>query len=59
MGGVSKVAKQELRDQFFKVRVWSSDDLLHALMRTYTSLEENLRAELPLKQIWALVEEVE
>lgn len=58
-GGVNKVAKQELRNQFFKVRVWSADDLLEAVMRTYPSLEEDLRAELPLKQIWALVEEAE
>jgi restriction system protein len=55
-GGVNKVAKQELRNQFFKVRVWSADDLMAALMRTYLTLDEDLRADLPLKQIWALVE---
>jgi len=56
-GGVNKAAKQELRNQFFKVRVWSADELLDALKRTYPILGEDLRAELPLKQIWALVEE--
>jgi len=58
-GDVTKAAKQELRNQFFKVRVWSADDLLDALMRTYPSLDEDLRAELPLKQIWTLVEDDE
>jgi restriction system protein len=58
-GGVNKVAKQELRNQFFKVRVWSADELIEALMRTYPDLEGDLRAELPLKQIWAIVEETE
>ncbi len=58
-GGVNKAAKQELRNQFFKVRVWSADELLAALMRTYPVLSEDLRAELPLKQIWSLVEEAE
>jgi restriction system protein len=58
-GGVNKAAKQELRNQFFKVRVWSADELLDALMRTYPVLSEDLRAELPLKQIWSLVEEAE
>lgn len=58
-GGVNKVAKQELRNQFFKVRVWSADDLLDAVMRTYPALDDELRADLPLKQIWALVEESE
>jgi restriction system protein len=56
-GGVNKAAKQELRSQFFKVRVWSADEMLDALMRTYPVLDEDIRAELPLKQIWALVEE--
>lgn len=58
-GGVNKVAKQELRTQFFKVRVWSADDLLAAVMRTYPDLDEALRTRLPLKQIWTLVEETE
>lgn len=58
-GDVTKAAKQELRNQFFKVRVWSADDLLDALMRAYPSLDEDLRAELPLKQIWTLVEDDE
>ena len=58
-GGVNKVAKQELRNQFFKVRVWGADDLLEAVTRTYPSLDDELRADLPLKQIWALVEEAE
>jgi restriction system protein len=58
-GGVNKPAKQELRNQFFKVRVWSADELIEALMRTYPALDGDLRAELPLKQIWALVEEAE
>jgi restriction system protein len=58
-GDVNKAAKQELRNQFFKVRVWSADELIEALMRTYPALDDDLRAELPLKQIWALVEEAE
>lgn len=56
-GGVNKVARQELRSQFFRVRVWDSDDLLNAVMRNYDRLAEELRADLPLKRIWTLVEE--
>ena len=58
-GGVNKVAKQELRSQFFKVRVWSADDLLKAIIRTYPTLQDELRTDLPLKQIWTLVEEAD
>ena len=56
-GGVNKVARQELRSQFFRVRVWDADDLLNAVIRNYDSLGEELRADLPLKRIWTLVEE--
>ncbi len=56
-GGVNKVAKQELRNQFFKVRVWGADDLLEAVVRNYDRLDEGVRADLPLKRIWALVED--
>lgn len=56
-GGVNKKAKDELRNQFFRIRVWDSDDLIDALIRIYPSLPEELRAELPLKEIWTVVEE--
>ncbi len=58
-GGVNKIAQRELANQFFKVRVWDSDDFLEALLRAYPKLDEDIRADLPLKQIWAFVEEPE
>jgi len=56
-GGVNKVARQELRNQFFRVRVWDAEDLLNAVLRNYEQFSEELRADLPLKRIWSLVEE--
>lgn len=56
-GGVNKVARQELRSQHFQVRVWDSDRLVEAVTRNYDRLPEQLRAELPLRQVWALVED--
>jgi restriction system protein len=56
-GGVSKSAEVLLTAQYFRVRVWSSKDLLEAIFRTYDRLPEELQSELPLKRIWALVEE--
>ncbi len=58
-GGVNEIAQRELANQFFKVRVWDSDDFLEALLRAYPKLDEDIRADLPLKQIWAFVEEPE
>ncbi|MXZ78422.1 MAG: restriction endonuclease [Acidimicrobiia bacterium] len=56
-GGVNKVARQELRSQFFRVRVWDAEDLLNAVLRNYEQFSEEFRADLPLKRIWTLVEE--
>ena len=56
-GGVNKTARQELRSQFFRVRVWDADNLLDAVLRNYDKLSEELRADLPLKRVWSLVDE--
>lgn len=56
-GGVNRVAKAELRSQFFRVRVWDADQLVEAVTRNYDRLSEEIRAELPLRQIWTLVED--
>ena len=56
-GGVNKTSRQELRSQFFRVRVWDADNLLDAVLRNYDKLSEELRADLPLKRVWSLVEE--
>ena len=56
-GGISRPAEQLLANQYFRVRVWSSKELLEAIFRTYDRLSEEIRSELPLKRIWTLVEE--
>ncbi len=56
-GGVNKTARQELRSQFFRVRVWDADNLLDAILRNYEKLSSEIRADLPLKRVWTLVEE--
>lgn len=57
-GGMNGPAQRESRHSFFSVRVWDASDLLRAVFRTYSQLPGDVRAELPLKQIWALVPEV-
>ena len=56
-GGVTSAARRELRSQFFRLRVWDADDLIEAVLRNYGKLSEDLRADLPLKRVWSLVEE--
>lgn len=56
-GGLNAVAKREMQNQVFRVRVWDADDLLHATLRNYDRLPSETRALLPLRQVWTLVED--
>ncbi len=46
---------EEARDSFFRIRLWDADTLLDAVLKNYERLPEDIRAELPLKRVWALV----
>jgi restriction system protein len=53
--------KQNLRrdfvPQFFRVRLWDSKDLIREIFENYDKLAEDVRADLPLKRIWTVVEQ--
>jgi restriction system protein len=53
--GFNRKTLEEARDSFFKIRLWDSDTLLDAVLKNYERLPEDIRAELPLKRVWALV----
>lgn len=55
IGGVNKVARKELENNFFMLRLWQMDDLLKALFKNYAELPGYIRAKLALRQIWAPV----
>jgi len=46
--------QKELAAQFFRVRLWSQKELLEQLFAHYDHLDEDLKAELPLKRIWTV-----
>lgn len=56
-GGLTKDASQEADRLFFSIRVWEEDDIINEIMRNYEKFDNDLKAELPLKRIWTLVEE--
>lgn len=58
-GGLTRAAEREVRQQFFQVRVWNSEDVLRELIAVYDKLPGDIRAQLPLKQVWTLVEDDE
>jgi restriction system protein len=58
-GGFTKDAVQEARNDFFLIRLWDQGALLNEIVKNYEQFDDELKAELPLKRIWALVEEEE
>lgn len=56
-GGITKEAKAEIRKDRLTMRVWDADELIDQVFEVYERLEETLRAEIPLKQAWVLVED--
>lgn len=57
--GLTKPADTEARSQFFRIRVWTADDVIEAATSVYDALEDAVQAELPLKRIWIAVPEVD
>ena len=53
-GGFKKTILQDQNTQFFKVRLWSRIDILNELLSCYDHLDEQIKEEIPLKQIWVL-----
>ncbi|MCC7433122.1 MAG: restriction endonuclease [Methanoregulaceae archaeon] len=54
-GGFKGTVIKETSRQFFEIRLWSSDDLVTAVLDHYDRLSDEIRAELPLKRIWTVV----
>lgn len=52
--GFKSNVQKELAASFFRVRLWTQKDLLEQLFATYDRLDEDLKAELPLKRIWTV-----
>lgn len=52
--GFKANVQKELAASFFRVRLWTQKELLEALFAYYEQLDEDLRAELPLKRIWTV-----
>lgn len=48
---------KEAKPDFFKVRLWSANDLVEEIFKHYDKFSDEFKAELPLKKIWTLVQE--
>jgi len=57
IGGITAPAKSQLLNQHFNIRVWTIDDILQSVYRNYAALPNEMKARLPLKQIWVPISE--
>ena len=53
-GGFRSNVDKELAPSFFRLRLWTQKELLEQLFAHYDRLDEDLKAELPLKRIWTV-----
>ncbi|MCQ8115831.1 restriction endonuclease [Methylomonas rosea] len=52
--GFKNNVQKELAASFFRVRLWTQKELLEQLFAHYDRLDDDLKAELPLKRIWTV-----
>jgi restriction system protein len=57
--GVSPQASRYLATEHFTMRLWEMEDVLKALYKHYPVLPEEIKARIPLKQIWVTVSDSE
>ena len=55
--GFKDSVDREEGNQFFKIRLWDSTDVIKELFDNYEKLSPAIKTEIPLKQIWILSEE--
>jgi restriction system protein len=53
-GGFKSNVQKELASSFFRVRLWTQHDLLEQLFLNYEKLDDEIKADLPLKRIWTV-----
>lgn len=53
-GGFKPTIIREVPRLFFKVRIWDQNTLIDQFLSVYDKLDEDLRAEIPLKRVWAV-----
>jgi len=56
-GGFKRTVLTDARKCFFESRLWDAGDVVENVLRYYEGFPEELKTELPLKQIWVLVQE--
>lgn len=53
-GGFKTSIDREIPNQFFRVRLWGQKEIIQELLLNYDKLEDEIKADIPLKRIWSL-----
>jgi restriction system protein len=53
--GFTNPVKLDARKDFFRIRLWDQGNVVDAVLQNYERLDDEIKAELPLKRIWVLV----
>lgn len=53
-GGLTKPAREALKNQHLRVGVWEAAEVIDAVLRTYDRLPEDIRTAVPLRRVWML-----
>jgi restriction system protein len=53
--GFKSTVESRKNELFFRIRLWGRVEIIDNLLNAYDKLPEEIRAELPLQQIWTLV----
>lgn len=56
-GFKSTVDKEERQSEFFRIRLWEQEELVKEFLANYHKLDEEIKSEIPLKQIWVLADD--
>lgn len=57
--GFKRGVREEARRNFFRIRLWDSDDVIDRLTDVYDHLPANTRDQLPLTRVWTVVSAAE
>lgn len=53
--GYKGTVRTEAKSDYFMMRLWDAEELLTAFFSVYRELPEDVRSEIPLQRVWALV----
>ncbi len=56
-GGFKSTIDREKATMFFRVRLWDQVDLIRELLDKYQQLDDDFRADIPLKRVWIVAAE--